>query len=376
MEAAPAAGVISGAGAAGAIPGSYIVVLDPGSAGAGRITSASQELVREYGGTVLDNYSAAVEGFHLSATAAQARRIAADPAVQYVEQDATITTAGRQSGYVPWGADRIDQRSLPLSSTYTYRSAADVTAYVIDTGIRTSHQQFGGRAVDGWDFVDGDAVADDCHGHGTHVAGTVGGATYGVAKDVKLVGLKVLGCDGYGSYTAFIAAVDWVTANAKLPAVANMSLGGPVSRTLDAAIERSIDKGITYAVAAGNENQNACDFSPAGTAAAITVGAVDMADARASFSNYGSCVDLFAPGVNIMSAGKDSDSAVALMSGSSMATPHVAGAIALELAAHPDWTPQQVRDDLVANAGTDLVRDPGTDSPNRMLFTGHLADAA
>ncbi|MDI6099906.1 S8 family serine peptidase [Actinoplanes sp. NEAU-A12] len=376
--ATPVMGTVSGTGVEGAIPGSYIVVLQPGSQAAGQVTSASQELVRKYGGKVAGNYLASVRGFHLEATAAEAGRLAADPAVAFVEQDAQIATTATASApaapakKLAWGLDRIDQRSLPLSKSYTYKSAADVTAYVIDTGIRTSHKEFGGRATNGWDFVDGDAVANDCHGHGTHVAGTVGGATYGVAKDVKLVALRVLGCDGSGSFSDFIAAVDWVTANAKLPAVANMSLGGPRSKALDAAVKRSIDKGVTYAIAAGNESKNACKGSPAAAPDAITVGAVDSADARASFSNYGTCLDIFAPGVDIQAAGSGSDTVTKKLSGTSMASPHVAGAAALVLGAHPNWTARQVRDDLVANAGVNLVRNPGKGSANRLLFTGHL----
>ncbi|MEU8658180.1 S8 family peptidase [Actinoplanes philippinensis] len=378
--AAPAVGSISGAGAQGAIPGSYIVVLKSGTPAADRVTATSQELVHRYGGKVADNYLATVRGFHLEATADEAARLAADPSVDYVEQDAVVDGKGlpapaqayRQSKKLAWGLDRIDQRALPLSKTYTYKSASAITAYVIDTGVRTSHREFGGRARSGWDFVDGDATANDCHGHGTHVAGTIGGRTYGVAKDVKLVALRVLGCDGSGSFSDFIAAVDWVTEHAQLPAVANMSLGGPRSKALDAAVKRSIGKGVTYAIAAGNEDANGCESSPASTPDAITVGAVDSADRRADFSNWGACLDIFAPGVDITSSAKGSDTAVQKMSGTSMAAPHVAGAAALVLAAHPDWTPRQVRDDLVANSGVNLVKDPGKGSPNRLLYTGHL----
>ncbi|MEV0896869.1 S8 family peptidase [Actinoplanes sp. NPDC049802] len=379
--ATPTVGTISGAGVEGAIPDSYIVILKAGARAAAR-AAAAHDLAREYGGRVEGDYLTSVRGFHLRATAGQARRLAADPSVEFVEQDAEISTAGgaaaplTQTGKTTWGLDRIDQRALPLSKSYTHRSAANVTAYVIDTGVRVSHKEFGGRARDGWDFVNGDKTADDCNGHGTHVAGTVGGATYGVAKDVGLVALKVLDCDGSGSYTDFIEAVDWVTENAQLPAVANMSLGGPLSRALDTAVKRSIDRGVTYAIAGGNENKNACKLSPAATPEAITVGAVDSADARASFSNFGSCLDIFAPGVNIQSAGEASDTARATMSGTSMASPHVAGAAALVLGAHPAWTAGQVRDDLVANAGSGLVHGPGKGSPNRLLHTGYLNTAA
>ncbi|GAA4932130.1 S8 family peptidase [Actinoplanes utahensis] len=367
-------GPVLGTGVEGAIPGSYIVVLKSGTDTAAGVADTSRELVREYGGTVAGEYHATVRGFHLNATAAQARRLAADPGVAFVEQDAEISTAAEpitQSGPT-WGLDRIDQPALPLSGSYTHRSAAGVTAYVIDTGVKIGHREFGGRAVDGWDFVDNDAVADDCHGHGTHVAGTIGGATYGVAKDVGLVALKVLGCDGSGSFAGFIAAVDWVTANAKRPAVANMSLGGSLSTSLNAAVQRSIAQGVTYVLAAGNANRNACEVSPAATPEAITVGATDSADTRASFSNYGPCLDVFAPGVRIASAGTASDWDVKLLSGTSMAAPHVAGAAALILGAHPDRSPAQVRDDLVAGAGVDLVGNPGDGSPNRLLHTGHL----
>jgi subtilisin family serine protease len=303
-------------------------------------------------------------------TARQAGRLAADPAVQYVEQDATVDLAATST--VSWGLDRLDQRALPLSKSYAARSAAGVTAYVLDSGIRTTHQEFGGRARSGWDFVDDDAVADDCNGHGTHVAGTIGGATLGVARDVKLVAVRVLDCKGTGSYAQIIAGIDWVTAHAAKPAVANMSLGGTTSKALDDAVNRSIAKGITYAVAAGNDHRNACKQSPADTPNAITVGATDNTDTRASFSNSGSCLDIFAPGVRIESASNAGNTATKVMSGTSMASPHVAGAAALVLGAHPDWTPAQVRNELVGKAGAGLVHNPGSGSPNKLLFTGFL----
>lgn len=364
-EAAPPTGVVLAAGSADAIANSYIVVLKPGDSGVG---PASRRLMQRYGGQVLENYGAAVRGFHATMTAPAAARLAADPSVGYVEQDATVAATGNPA----WGLDRIDQRSLPLSKSYAARSAASVTAYVIDSGIRTTQREFGGRAASGWDFVDDDANADDCKGHGTHVAGTIGGSTFGVARDIKLVSVRVLDCRGTGSYSDIIAGIDWVTAHAVKPAVANMSLGGGVSKALDAAVERSIASGITYAVAAGNDHRDACKQSPAHAPDAITVGATDSADARASFSNYGSCVDIFAPGVRIESAAGDSDAGTKLMNGTSMASPHVAGAAALVLAAHPAWTPAQVRDDLVGHAGAGLVRNPGKSSPNRLLYTGYL----
>jgi subtilisin family serine protease len=362
---AAATGTILAAGSADAVGNSYIVVLKPAQTG---VAVASRRLTRRYGGQVMETYAATVRGFHARMTAAEAGRLAADPAVQYVEQDTTVELAADPA----WGLDRLDQRARPLSRSFTAPAAAGVTVYVLDTGIRTSHREFGGRAVNGWDFVDNDAVANDCNGHGTHVAGTVGGATFGVAGDVKLVGVRVLNCKGSGSYSAIIKGVEWVTTHAAKPAVANMSLGGTTSKALDDAVNRSIAKGVTYAVAAGNDHKDACRQSPAHAPAAITVGATDVNDTRATFSNYGSCLDIFAPGVRIPSAAHTSDTATKAMSGTSMASPHVAGAAALVLGAHPDWTPARVRDELVAQAGSGLVRNPGAGSPNKLLFTGFL----
>ncbi len=365
-------GTIVNAGVAGATANSYIVVLEPGTSAAGPV---SRELTRRYGGQVVDAYGTAVRGFSARMTEPQARRLAADPAVRYVEQDAVVDLAAT-TGTPAWGLDRIDQRSLPLSRSFAAPSSAGVTAYVLDSGIRITHREFAGRAVHGWDFVDGDAKADDCNGHGTHVAGTIGGSTYGVATDVKLVGVRVLDCKGKGSFSTIIKGIDWVTARAAGPAVANMSLGGNTSKALNDAVHRSIAKGVTYVVAAGNDNRDACRQSPASAAAAITVGATDNTDTRGSFSNFGSCLDIFAPGVRITSASQSSNTATKTMNGTSMASPHVAGAAALVLAAHPQWTPAQVRDELVAQASPGTVRKAGSGSPNRVLFTGSLAGAS
>jgi subtilisin family serine protease len=373
-------GAVLGTADAAAISGSYIVVLKPGSTDAAQVTSASQKLTKRYGGTVKNNYSATVRGFQASMSSTEAARLAANPAVQFVEQDAVASLSGTQTG-ATWGLDRADQRSLPLSKTYTYGTASSVTAYVLDTGIRLSQSEFGGRARYGYDFINKvanpqTAAAQDCQGHGTHVAGTIGGKTYGVAKDVKLVAVRVLDCNGSGSYSAIIAGVDWVTKNAVKPAVANMSLGGSVSTALNAAVTRSIAAGVTYAVAAGNDNTNACNQSPAAAPDAITVGATTDRDARASFSNYGKCVDVFAPGQQITSASYKSDTATAIMSGTSMASPHVAGAAALVLGANPAFTPKQVRDALVNNATADKVASAGAGSPNKLLYTGFLGTPA
>ncbi|HET8659779.1 MAG TPA: S8 family serine peptidase, partial [Micromonosporaceae bacterium] len=261
--------------------------------------------------------------------------------------------------------------SRPLDSSYTYpNTASNVHAYIIDTGIRFTHTDFGGRATSGFDAIDG-GTADDCHGHGTHVAGTTGGTAYGVAKGVRLVAVRVLSCSGSGTTAQVVAGVDWVTANAVKPAVANMSLGGGVQTALDAAVANSIASGVTYAIAAGNSNADACNFSPARVGTAITLGATDSSDNRASFSNWGTCLDLFAPGVSIVSAWYTSDTATSSLSGTSMASPHAAGVAALVASANPTFTPQQVRDQIVADSTPNVVVNPGTGSPNRLLFVNN-----
>ncbi len=367
-DAAAAEGTVRGAGAAGALKDSYIVVLKDRAASADRVRGSAADLVRRYGGTVRQLFSSTVRGFSARMTEDQARRVAARPGVAYVEQDHTVSVSATQTDPPSWGLDRIDQRSLPLDGRYTYpTTASTVHAYVIDSGVRISNREFGGRASYGYDFVDNDSVADDCFGHGTHVAGTIGGSSYGVAKAVQLVSVRVLGCDGSGSYSQIIAGIEWVTAHAAKPAVANMSLGGPGDATVDAAVSASIAQGITYAVAAGNSATDACTVSPARVPAAITVGATDNTDTRASFSNYGNCVDIFAPGVNITSAYNTSDTATAVMNGTSMATPHVAGAAALLLAQQPTLTPQQVRDTLVGGAVSGAVGNAGSGSPTGLL---------
>jgi subtilisin family serine protease len=349
-----AEGVVVGAGSPDAVPGRYIVTLRDGVRGLG---VSARALVERQGGT-----------FTASLSARDARRLAADPTVQVVEQDRIVRIASTQIDPA-WGLDRIDQRSRSLSGTYTPTDdGGAVTAYVIDTGIRISHTEFGGRAAYGWDFVGADAVASDCQGHGTHVAGILGGRRYGVAKKVRLVAVRVLDCQGEGYVSDVIAGVNWVTRHARKPAVANLSVGGPYSPSLERAVARSISSGVTYAAAAGNEDGDACAGSPAGVAAAITVGATGSNDKRASFSNYGKCVDMFAPGVNIRSSIAASDTATASWSGTSMATPMVAGAAALVLDAGPGYSPGQVRNYLVAHATTGKVTDKGSGSPNRLLY--------
>ena len=309
----------------------------------------------------------AIKGFSVRMTAQQAEALAADPSILFVEEDQIITLDATQTN-APWGLDRIDQPTLPLNTTYNYdTTAGNVHAYVIDTGIYFPHNDFGGRAIAGYDAVNDGRNGLDCNGHGTHVAGTIGGNVYGVAKAVNLYAVRVLNCSGSGTTSSVIAGIDWVTANRKLPAVANMSLGGGASTALDSAVRRSIASGVTYAVAAGNANADACSGSPSRIGEAITVGASTSTDARANFSNYGSCLDLFAPGASITSAWYTSASATAVLSGTSMAAPHAAGAAALFLAQNPTKTPAEVEAAVKAGAVSGRLSAIGAGSPNLLL---------
>ncbi|WP_158848881.1 S8 family peptidase [Saccharothrix deserti] len=364
-------GDIRGADQPGAVKDSYIVVLRDQGFSAPQTEAAAADLTARYGGRVKLTYTATLRGFSAAMNEEQARRVAADPAVEYVEQDGTAHATDTQNNPT-WGLDRVDQKKLPLDAKYTYAGgAANVTAYVIDTGIHKAHADFGGRAVDGHDFIDDDAVADDCHGHGTHVAGTLGSTTYGVAKGVKLVGVRVLNCMGAGQWSQIIGGLDWVAKNAVKPAVANMSLGGPGKSSVDDAVKKTIAAGITFAVAAGNDNRDACDTTPARTPEAITVNASDNSDNRSSFSNYGSCTDIFAPGSDITSTWNDGGNRP--LNGTSMATPHVAGAAALYLAANTAATPADVAKALTDNATTGVVEDGGSGSPDRLLHTAFIS---
>jgi subtilisin family serine protease len=355
------------------IPGHYIVVMTDESAGpVGRFSMAEQArdvLVAAYGGRVTMTFTHALNGYAAEMTEAEAEALSEDPRVAFVEEDGVMTIDTTQSG-ATWGLDRIDQRDRPLNGTYVYNhTGSGVRAYIIDTGIRTTHTQFGGRAAVSADFVGDGRNGQDCNGHGTHVAGTVGGSTYGVAKSVSLRAVRVLNCSGSGSTSGVISGVNWVAQNRVLPAVANMSLGGGASSALDTAVNNAINAGVTFAIAAGNSNANACNFSPARVAAAITVGSTTSTDARSSFSNFGTCVDIFAPGSSITSAWATSDTATNTISGTSMATPHVAGAAALYLQTFPSSSPATVRNALVNNSTTNPITNAGTGSPNRLLYT-------
>jgi len=341
---------VSGTDSADAIQDQYIVVMRPGAQAAANRVAAVLE-ARRNGAEVSYEYGTALHGFAARLPARALDLLRRNPAIEYIEADQTMRLSATQSP-ATWGLDRIDQRNLPLSNSYTYNfTGAGITAYVIDTGIRFSHNEFGGRAVSGFDSING-GRADDCNGHGMHVAGTTGGTRYGVAKSVRVVGVRVLNCQGTGSSSQVIAGVDWVTGDhaAGQRAVANMSLNGPPSNALDTAIRNSIGDGITYALAAGNSRANACNTSPARVAEAITVGSTTRTDARSSFSNYGTCLDIFAPGSSITSAWNTSNSATNTISGTSMAAPHVAGAAALFLEQNPSASPQAVRDGLVSRA--------------------------
>jgi subtilisin family serine protease len=351
----------------------YIVVLDANA----NASEVAAQHARRFGADISHVYSHALKGYAARLPAGAVEGIARSPQVAWVEEDGVATADATQTS-PPWGLDRIDQRSRPLSGSYTYsNTGAGVKAYIIDTGIRLTHNDFGGRAITGFDAITSGGSASDCHGHGTHVAGTVGGTTYGVAKSVTLVAVRVLDCGGSGSWSQVIAGIDWVTANhqAGQPAVANMSLGGSGNSSVDAAVATMIADGVATAVAAGNGNQggrqqDACRFSPARVATAMTIGATDSTDRKATWSNFGTCVDWFAPGVSILSAWSTSNTATNTISGTSMATPHTTGVAAQYLQANSSASPATVRDALYANTTKGVVTSSSTPN-NHLLFTDY-----
>ncbi|MFD8511276.1 S8 family peptidase [Streptomyces antimycoticus] len=364
----PAEGTVYGTQSKSAVDGSYIVMLKGGKSV--KAASEGKDLAEQYGGKLRRTYDSAINGFSASGlTDTEAKRLAADPSVAKVVQNHRYTIKGTQENPPSWGLDRIDQEDTEGDKAYNYPDSAGegVTAYVIDTGVRTSHKDFDGRATSGFDAVDNDDSADDGNGHGTHVAGTIAGAEHGVAKKAKVVAVRVLDDQGSGTTEQVVAGIDWVTENHEGPSVANMSLGGTPDEALDAAVQKAIDSGVTFAVAAGNESSDASGSSPARVKDAITVASSTDQDEQSDFSNYGEVVDIYAPGSDITSDWNTGDDATNTISGTSMATPHVVGAAAVYLSGHQDAKPADVAKALTDGATADKISNPGDGTPNKLL---------
>lgn len=355
-------------GASRPIARQYIIMFKPGVADP---AAEASNLMRGLGaaGQIRHVYTAAIQGFAATLPDSALAGLRNHPLVDLVEQDRTVSLSDVEN-QATWGLDRIDQADRPLDLLYHYNSTgAGVTAFIIDTGIRSDHVDFSGRVFPGYTAISDGRGTEDCNGHGTHVSGTVGGTTYGVAKQVALRPVRVLDCQGSGSYSGVIAGIDWVAGSTQRPAVANMSLGGSKSASLNAAVAGAVGKGVTMAVAAGNSTADACNYSPSSEPSAITVGATTSADSRASYSNYGSCVDIFAPGSSITSDWNTSSSATNTISGTSMATPHVTGAAALAAQANPTASPAAITSFLLANATANRISSVGSGSPNLLLYS-------
>lgn len=355
--------------AKGIIKNQYIVILNKD---AGPSIDFAQNIAKQHSAKVLQSYDTVLKGFAIYlpdiAATAFVEAMKKNPQVLSIENDTVMKIDATTQSNPDWGLDRIDQKALPLNSAYSYlQTGSGTTAYIVDTGILSSHQQFSGRVLSGYTAISDGNGTTDCNGHGTHVAGTVGGSTYGVAKNVNLVPIRILGCDGSGASSNVIAGLDWILKNGKKPAVVNMSLGGDASTSLDSAVENLFNNGYVMVVAAGNSNTDACSASPARVSKALTVAATDSTDTRASYSNYGSCVDIFAPGSQINSSWIGSNTATKVLNGTSMATPHVAGVVAEMLQSTPTATPQTISTNLLNQASTNVVKNP-SGSPNRLLY--------
>ncbi|MDO7244267.1 S8 family peptidase [Acinetobacter pittii] len=361
--------VLGSSEAKGIIKNQYIIILNKDVDSSKEF---AQGIAKQHGGKVLQTYDTVLKGFAIYlpdvAGTAFVEAMKKNPKVVSVENDTIMKIDATTQSNPDWGLDRIDQKNLPLDSAYSYlQTGSGTTAYIVDTGILSTHQQFSGRVLSGYTAISDGNGTSDCHGHGTHVAGTVGGSIYGVAKNVSLVTIRILGCDGSGASSNVIAGLDWILKNGKKPAVVNMSLGGEANTSLDSAVENLFNNGYVMVVAAGNSNTDACSSSPARVSKAITVAATDSTDARASYSNYGSCVDIFAPGSQINSSWIGSNTATKVLNGTSMATPHVAGVVAEMLQSTPTATPQTISTNLLNQVSSNVVKNP-SGSPNRLLY--------